>query len=247
MGNDLAINTYIENLSKKITDFFESEETKKAITSLQEFADNVVTALSNVDWEQVSLHYKITSQIVDNIPKELEERQIDISVMDGITLPQALEMYELALKQNITFGDLVEDNLKLFNGFYYHNALNYLNILEKRKNRSIKDLNFIDTDFNLVEHIKGQESIILDGLNNALIQYKNGEIKLNDNEKNIIEAFKYNPCLKNKHLAKKLDYSESQIEKICADLRAKFNMDYFNDKTTKRISLILLSLYIQFK
>lgn len=191
-----------------------------------------------------SLHE--TYKIIEVAQKELNERNIDTETVLSLPIVEFANLYSLSGKLGLSFADVVEDCLKLFGDVTYEQAVTYLELLNRRKNQVIKnEIESFTIDDNLPENLKCFEESIGAYIKIKLEEYKKGEIKLKNEEKNLLKALKKNRYMSNKELAKTLDYSERGVEELCAKIRRKFEMDSIEDKNAKRQALVELAKYIE--
>lgn len=241
----LTFFNYMDNIIKGVATFLNSEKTRSFVINFKTGMKKLRTKINETNWYELIENFQTNSQIADNIEKELKERQIDMSVMEEINISQALELYVKATEQNLTFVDLVEDNLNLFGKFEYNNAIKYLIMLAKRKDRTVKDLQVDSVKLNILEKLDKYDKEVQEYIKTSVSKYNCGEIKFNDIEKTILKKLKNNIFLKNKKIAKDCNFSERCIENNCANIREKFGLDFLSDKNDKRLSLIFLAQYLQ--
>lgn len=242
-----------EQQSSQLTDLLsaimripQSEAYKKFVNNIKIIDKNLSDWVKSVDWEQISKNIKALSKLTNDIQEQLKERNIDFNTICDLDAIDLIELYSRSYDVGIHFGDMVEDNLKLFKSFEYTNALIYLDIIEKRQNQiaenkqkptvidddNLKKLKYIGVDFENVLKV-------------ALIEYENGTIHISDVEKTLLKQLKDNSYLTNKNLAEILGYTDRGIEDICRRIREKFYINDSDDTNIKRKLLITLAKQIK--
>jgi len=214
--------------------------------SFQNTVNSIMYWLRNIDWQKVSDTFETNSKFCDEINEQLQTRNIDTSILSKFELSQIAELYIASDQNGLTFADMIEDNLQLFNQFDYENAQTYLNIINKRKNQTagnpLKTLNVNET---FVENLKYSEKNITELIGLALRESEKNTVSLLDEEKKVLNTLKQNRYAKDKELARILNYQPHEIEEMCANIRKKFNIDYFDDDNVKRNMLTCLATKIE--
>jgi len=215
---------------KPFSDFAESNKT---LATGFEFASDIQRVTD-------SLHK--TYNIFEIAQKELTERNIDIEIIADLEISEFVGLYSLSCKSGLSFADIVEDSLKLFGNVSYEQAVTYLELLNSRKDQIIKnDLKSVNFDDNFNEDLEYSLKYTESQIQKKIKEYTKGEIKLKEEEKNLLRHLKKNKFLSNKDLAEKMKYSERGIEELCAKIRRKFDLDFIEDKNIKRQLLIDLA------
>jgi len=198
-----------------------------------------------IDLQKVTDSLQKTYKILEAAQKELNERNIDTETVLNLPIVEFVNLYSLSGKSGLSFADVVEDSLKLFGNVTYEQAVTYLELLNSRKKQVIKnEVESFPIDDNFPENLKCFEESIGAYIKIKLEEYEKGELKLKNEEKNLLRALKNNRYISNKELAKTLDYSERGVEELCAKIRRKFEIDFIEDKTAKRQVLVELAKYI---
>lgn len=243
--NISAIDTFMNNVCNAVISIIESEPMQKILDAIEKFENGSIKIGNNINIEELIKNFTINSKIVDDIVLELNERNIDDSIMQGIEVEQAITLYLLAMQQNITFVDLIEANLTLFGKFEYENAKKYLFTIRKAPYKKHNVIQYVNPKF--ISDIEDLgidvENEIIDSIN----KFNEQSLELKPNEKNIILAIQKNKLVTNEALAEKFNYSVRQVETICANIRAKLNLDFLEGKNNKRLLLILLAENIKIK
>lgn len=187
-----------------------------------------------------------TYKIIEAVQKELNERNIDIEIIVELEIVELFKLYSLSGKSGLSFADIVEDSLKLFGNVSYQQAVKYLELLNSRKVQIIKtDLKFENFDDISDEDLEYSEKYTESQVVKKLKEHAKAEIKLKEEEKNLLRCFKNNKFLSNKELAQRMKYSERGIEELCAKIRRKFDLDFLEERNTKRQLLIALARLIE--
>ena len=221
---------------QKIASALNSKEMKAFEKQVNAF----VHKLHQIDWQKAEEHFKINADISESILAELDRKEIDNSVLDGISFPQAVELYVLSTQQNLPFGELLEDSLDLFNEVDYDASKTYLRLLDKRRDRTIYDLK-AQLPADMLVKLKTHNAYINELFEAAVKNYTEGKISLSETERKILKAFKNSSWLTNKALAEHIFCSERTIETNCAKIRERFGLDYLTDKNSKRRVVIDLA------
>lgn len=219
----------------------ESVLNSKKMKAFEKQVNAFVHKLNQIDWQNVSDTLKINADISENILAELERKQIDSLVLDGITFPEMLELYVLSTQQNLPFGELLEDSLDLFKKVDYDASKTYLRLLDKRRDRTMDDLKKVQLPADLLEKLKTYDAYINDLFEAAVKNYTEGKISLSETERKILQALKKNRLLTNEKLSKEVHYSERTVEAYCAKIRERFGLDYLKGKNSKRHVVIDLA------
>ena len=205
---------------------------------------NIFNNLNNL--QKITESFQKTSYILDNIQKELAERNIDIKVFQNVPMSEMLKLYSIPDKSGLSFADLVEDSLKLFGCVSYEKIVIYLELLNSRKKQLIKnEAASVGSENDFSEDIKCFEEWISAYILVKLEDYEKGDVELKAPEKKLLSKLKENKFLSNKELAQSLGYSERGIEELCAKIRRSFEMDLIEEKTAKRQALVELAKYIE--
>jgi len=198
------------------------------------------------DMQRIADSFHKTYEIIEIVQKELAERNIDIEIIAELEIPELFKLYSLSGKSGLSFADIVEDSLKLFGNVSYEQALTYLERLNSRKNQVIKNnLKSVNIDDNSKENLEYSLKYTESQVAKKLKEHSKGEITLKEEEKNLLIYLKNNKFLSNKDLAQKMKYSERGIEELCAKIRRKFDLDFIEDKNTKRQLFIDLARLIE--
>jgi len=198
------------------------------------------------DMQRIADAFHKTYEIIEAAQKELAERNIDIEAIAQLEISELFRLYFLSGKSGLSFVDIIEDSLKLFGNVSYEQSLTYLELLNNRKDQIIKnDLKTANINDNSNENLEYSLKYTESQVAKKLKEYAKGEIKLKEEEKNLLRHLKNNKFLSNKDLAQKMDYSERGIEELCAKIRRKFDLDFIEDKNTKRQLLIDLAQHIE--
>ena len=221
---------------QKIASALNSKEMK----AFEKQANAFVHKLNQIDWQNALDNFKTNADISESILAELDRKQIDSSVLEGISFPEVVELYVLSIQQNLPFGELLEDSLDLFKKVGYEASKTYLSLLDKRRDRTIYDLK-AQLPADLLEKLKTPDAYINGLFEAAVKNYTKGKISLPEPERKILQAFKNSSWLTNKALAEQLNYSKRTIEKNCANIRERFSLDYLTDKNSKRFTVIVLA------
>lgn len=219
----------------------------KQTNSLVEFNKKLAAgfAFTN-DLQRITDTLHRTYKIIEAVQKELSERNIDVETIAELEIPELFRLYSLSDKSGLSFADIVEDSLKLFGNVSYEQAVTYLELLNSRKDQIIKnDLKSINLNDNSNEDLDYSLKYTESQVVKKLKEHSKGEIKLKEEEKNLLRHLKNNKFLSNKDLALKMDYSERGIEELCAKIRRKFDLDFIEHKNTKRQLLIALAQHIE--
>jgi hypothetical protein len=232
----------ISSFNQSIIDSFIKSE------SLQNTVNTLLNWFRNIDWQKVSETLNVNSKFCDEVIQQLEANNIDINLIADFDLSQIAELYIALNECGLTFTDLIEDNLQLFNEFKYEKAQIYINIIKKRKKQITENtpkVSYINDSF--VENLKYSEKIITELVQLAIREYDKGNITLSEEDKKLLIALKQNRYLTNTELGKILGYQPSEIESICVNTRKLFNIDYFDDDIVKRNLLTCLARNIVIK
>lgn len=198
------------------------------------------------DLKRINDSLQKTYKTIKAAQKELNERNIDIEIIADLEISELFKLYSLSGKSGLSFADIVEDSLKLFGNVSYEQAVTYLELLNSRKDQIIKnDLKSINLNDNSNEDLDYSLKYTESQVVKKLKEHSKGEIKLKEEEKNLLRHLKNNKFLSNKDLALKMDYSERGIEELCAKIRRKFDLDFIEHKNTKRQLLIALAQHIE--
>lgn len=224
---------------QKIASALNSKEMKAFEKQVNAF----VHKLNQIDWQKAEEHFKINADISESILAELDRKEIDSSVLDGISFPEVVELYVLSTQQNIPFGELLQDSLDLFKKVDYDASKTYLSLLDKRRDRTIYDLK-AQLPADVLVKLKNHDAYINELFEAAVKNYTEGKIPLSETERKILKAFKKNRWLTNKALAEQLNYSERTVEANCAKIRERFGLDYLKDKNSKRRVVIDLAPFL---
>jgi len=232
-----------------ISNFSETFTKSEAFQNFEKTKNYIRNAMSelinNVDWQRVRRAYQFNIKILNEILRQLKEKNLDY-ILKNIDTSQAIELYILSYECGLTFADMVEDNLKLFETFEYEKAIKYLSTLNKRKKQiTSNNLKPLNAGYELLNDIKYSDENIRPFIICTLEDYEKGKIPLNNEEKILLRHLKQNGYLKNKQLASLMNYRERGIEEICKKIRIKFNLDYVEDRKIKRHLLIMLAKYIE--
>jgi DNA-binding CsgD family transcriptional regulator len=222
----------------------ESALNSKEMKAFEKQVNAFVHKLNQIDWQKAEEHFKINADISESILAELDRKEIDSSVLDGIRFPEVVELYVLSTQQNLPFGDLLEDSLLLFNEVDYDASKTYLSLLDKRRDRTMDDLKKVQLPAGLLVKLKNHDAYIKELFQVAVKNYTEGKISLSETERKILQAFKKNRWLTNKALAEQLNYSERTVEANCAKIRERFGLDYLTDKNSKRRVVIDLAPFL---
>lgn len=221
---------------QKIASALNSKEMKAFEKQVNAF----VHKLNQIDWQKAEEHFKINADISESILAELDRKEIDSSVLDGISFPEAVELYVLSTQQNLPFGELLQDSLDLFKKVDYDASKTYLSLLDKRRDRTIYDLK-AQLPADVLVKLKTHDAYINELFEAAVKNYTEGKISLSETERKILKAFKNSSWLTNKALAEHIFCSERTIETNCAKIRERFGLDYLTDKNSKRRVVIDLA------
>ncbi len=221
---------------QKIASALNSKEMKAFEKQVNAF----VHKLNQIDWQKAEEHFKINADISESILAELDRKEIDSSVLDGIRFPEVVELYVLSIQQNLPFGELLQDSLDLFNEVDYDASKTYLRLLDKRRDRTIYDLK-AQLPADVLVKLKTHDAYINELFEAAVKNYTEGKISLSETERKILKAFKNSSWLTNKALAEHIFCSERTIETNCAKIRERFGLDYLTDKNSKRRVVIDLA------
>ena len=218
----------------------ESALNSKEMKAFEKQVNAFVHKLNQIDWQKAEEHFKINADISESILAELDRKEIDSSVLDGIRFPEAVELYVLSTQQNLPFGELLQDSLDLFNEVDYDASKTYLRLLDKRRDRTIYDLK-AQLPADVLVKLKTHDAYINELFAAAVKNYTEGKISLSETERKILKAFKNSSWLTNKALAEHIFCSERTIETNCAKIRERFGLDYLTDKNSKRRVVIDLA------
>ena len=222
----------------------ESALNSKEVKAFEKQVNAFVHKLNQIDWQKAEEHFKINADISESILAELDRKQIDSSVLDGISFPEVLELYVLSTQQNLPFGELLEDSLDLFKKVNYDASKTYLRVLKKRSTRTIEDLKEVKLPADVLVKLKTHDAYIKELFQVAVQNYTEGKISLPETERKILKALKKNRWLTNKALAEQLNYSERTIEANCSKIRERFGLDDLKDKNSKRRIVIDLAQFL---
>jgi len=217
---------------------------------LRNFAEVNKTLAAGFEWsknlQRTTESIQKAYEILETAQKELAERNIDIEIITELELSELFQLCSLSGKLGLSFADIVEDSLKLFDCVSYEKAVTYLELINRRKNQVIKnEVESFTIDNNFPKNLKCFKESIGAYIKIKLVEYEKGEIKLKNEEKNLLRALKKNRYISNKELTKTLGYSERGVEELCAKIRHKFEMDSIDEKTVKRQALVELAKYIE--
>ncbi|MDD3014319.1 MAG: hypothetical protein PHC34_11505, partial [Candidatus Gastranaerophilales bacterium] len=121
------LTTAISNFNQSIIEpFIKSEPFQNTVNS-------ILNWFKNIDWQKVSETFEANSKFCDEITQQLEAANIDICILNKFDLSQIAELYIVSNQYGLTFTDLIQDNLQLFDKFEYEKAQIYLNIIKIRK------------------------------------------------------------------------------------------------------------------
>lgn len=193
-------------------------------------------------------YFQEFTELFDSIVIELERRNINTEVIGELEFSEIFKLYTLSNKIGLTFADIAQDSLNMFGRVQYEQSVAYLQALNKRikqvvKN-NLKDFDFKDDFLEDLNALEEAEANAIYYIKLKIEEYEQGKIKLTEQEKNVLAAFKKNKFLSNSILAQMFGYSDRNIENICANIRKKFEMDSIEDKLVKRILLTSLARYI---
>jgi transcriptional antiterminator len=216
-----------------IIEKIESVLSSKKMKTFEKQVNAFVHKLHQIDWQNAEEHFKINADISESILAELDRKQIDSSVLDGISFPEVVELYVLSTQQNLPFGELLQDSLDLFKKVDYDASKTYLRLLDKRSTRTMDDLK-AQLPADVLVKLKTHDAYIKDLFQVAVKNYTEGKISLPEAERKILQALKKSSWLTNKALAEHIFCSERTIENNCAKIRERFGLDYLKDKNSKR-------------
>ena len=232
----------VEPIAEAISNFNQS-----VIEPFQSTVNSILSWFKNIDWQKVNETYDANAKFCNEITQQLESKNIDISILQELNLSQAAELYISSNQCGLTFTDLIEDSIQLFDKFEYNKAQLYMNIIIKRKNQTADNtVNLLNIDLSYVENLKYSEKIIAELVELALREYEKNNISLDDEEKKLLNVLQ-NRFLDNKELGKILGLQLKEVEESCKKMREKFNIDYFEDDNVKRHLLISLAKRIVIK
>ena len=188
----------------------ESALNSKEMKAFEKQVNAFVHKLNQIDWQNAEEHFKINADISESILAELDRKEIDSSVLDGISFPEAVELYVLSTQQNLPFGELLQDSLDLFKKVDYDASKRYLSLLDKRRDRTIYDLK-AQLPADMLVKLKTHNAYINELFEAAVKNYTEGKISLSETERKILKAFKNSSWLTNKALAEHIFCSERTI------------------------------------
>lgn len=212
----------------------------KEMKAFEKQANAFVHKLNQIDWQNAEEHFKINADISESILAELDRKQIDSLVLDGISFPEVVELYVLSTQQNLPFGELLQDSLDLFKKVDYDASKTYLRLLDKRSTRTMDDLK-AQLPADVLVKLKTHDAYIKDLFQVAVKHFEEGKISLSETERRILKALKKNRWLTNEKLSKEVHYSERTVEAHCAKIRERFGLDDLKDKNSKRLVVIELA------
>jgi DNA-binding CsgD family transcriptional regulator len=219
----------------------ESPVKSEMMRAFEDWVNESLSKIKLIDFIKALRALKTNADTSANILAELSRKNINSSVFSDISFPEVQKLYFLCTQQNLPFGELLEDSLKLFEKLEYESSKTYLELLNKRQDRTLYDLKEAHLPADLLEKIKTSDIYTQELFQAAIQNYTNGTISLSETEQKILKALKKNRWLTNKKVSKQVHCSERTVESNCAKIRERFGLDHLPDKNSKRQWVIELA------
>ncbi|MCX5919752.1 MAG: hypothetical protein NTW61_00270, partial [Candidatus Melainabacteria bacterium] len=132
----------------------ESPVKSEMMRAFEDWVNESLSKIKLIDFINAIQALKTNADISANILAELSRKNINSSALLDISLPEVQELYVLCIQQNLPFGELIEDSLKLFEKIDFESSKTYLELLNKRQDRTLYDLKEAHLPADLLEKIK---------------------------------------------------------------------------------------------
>jgi hypothetical protein len=96
--------------------------------AFEDWVNESLRKIKPIDFIKALRALKTNADISANILAELSRKNIKSSVLSDISFPEVQELYVLSTQQNLPFGELIEDSLKLFAKMEYESSKTYLEL-----------------------------------------------------------------------------------------------------------------------